>query len=138
MAIAGTISAVLLASTKSAGTSNSACSSRAISSAVTSWLVVTLSILLPSPVVVVVVTLIGNPSLTSPTTRVSIVSVHAAGSTAAGGAAAWLGRAHAVCAGKSTYHASISTLSGDLSHALGLDCLITIVLIRRASSPNSV
>ena len=72
--------ALLLASTKSAGTSKSARSRRVTSSSVTSSDEVDTSIFSPSPVVVVVTVLIGNPSFTSPTARVSIRSVHALGS----------------------------------------------------------
>src|SRR5688500_19051387 len=136
VATAVTTSAVLVAAAKSEGTSKRALSSGVTSSPVTSWALVTLSILLHSPVVVVVMTLMGNPSFTSPATRVSNVSMQAAGSTAGGGAAACVGRTQTDCSGRSTYHASISILSGDLSHAVALDCLMTSVLIRRASRPN--
>ena len=40
--------------------------------------------------------------------------------------------------GKSTYQASISVRSGVLSHTSPVVCLVTVVVMRRASRPNIV
>src|SRR4051812_27319167 len=83
----GTTSAVLLASVYPGGTSKSAFSRCVTWSSVTSCVDVVTSALSASPLVVVVVTLTGNPSFTSPTVFASTTSVQAP----AGGRGAWAG-----------------------------------------------
>ena len=104
------------------GTSNSDFSSRVIESSLTSCTVAVVIALSPSPTVVVVESLTGNPSFTSPTVCASTRS------RCTGRARRRDSRTtHCDCSGRSTYHASISILNGVLSHTLQAICLTTVV-----------
>lgn len=97
------------------------------------------SCLSPSPLVLVVTVFTGKPSVTSPTTRVSVRSWHASLEAADGSGVAGAVRPQpAAVLGRSTYQASISVRIGVLSHTSPVVWRVTVVLMRRASRPNMV